>query len=58
MIIFGLVVVFLLVIILLLLIGWFITCLPDMLKNYDKAIDELRKRKERRNKIKEKKEMK
>ena len=32
--------------------------LPDILNDYDETIDELRKRKERRNKIKEKKEMK
>ena len=30
--------------------------LPDILNEYDETIDELRKRKERRNKIKEKKE--
>ena len=53
MIIFGLVIVFLLVIILLLLIGWLtITCLPDILKDYDEAIGKLKERQERRNKIK------
>ena len=31
--------------------------LPDILNDYDETIDELRKRKERRNKIKEKKEI-
>ena len=31
--------------------------LPDILNEYDETIDELRKRKERRNKIKEKKEI-
>ena len=58
MIIFGLVIVFLLVIILLLLIGWLtITCLPDILKDYDEAIGKLKERKERRNKIKKVKEI-
>ena len=31
--------------------------LPDILNEYDETIDELRKRKERRNKTKEKKEI-
>ena len=52
----GLIAIPLLVIILLLL-GWVaVTCLPDILEEYDEAIKKLKERKEKRNKIKEKKE--
>lgn len=40
-----------------LIVGTVFLSLPDILNEYDKTIDELRKRKERRNKIKEKKEI-
>ena len=38
-----------------LIVGTVFLSLPDILNEYDETIDELRKRKERRNKIKEKK---
>ena len=40
-----------------LIVGTVFLSLPDILNDYDETIDELRKRKERRNKIKEKKEI-
>lgn len=40
-----------------LIVGTVFLSLPDILNEYDETIDELRKRKERRNKIKEKKEI-
>ena len=40
-----------------LIVGVVFLNLPDILNEYDETIDELRKRKERRNKIKEKKEI-
>lgn len=40
-----------------LIVGVVFLSLPDILNDYDETINELRKRKERRNKIKEKKEI-